>query len=148
MPTRYGTTLTTPEGQPSLTRRWSRSPINVSSVNSKPHGRTHTCVGIERITSAPRSQNASLGMPHLWYGSGMARTRISTTVDAALLALARRARSGLADSALIDEALAALLARQRAAEIDAAYAAYDMHPLDQHDEWGDLASFREAAGAS
>ena len=84
-------------------------------------------------------------MPHLWYGSGMARTRISTTVDAALLAGARRARSGLADSALIDEALAALLARQRAAEIDAAYAAYDMHPLDQHDEWGDLASFREAA---
>ena len=94
------------------------------------------------------SQNASLGMPHLWYGSGMARTRISTTVDAALLAAARRARSGLADSALIDEALAALLARQRAAEIDAAYAAYDVHPLDGHDEWGDLASFREAAGAS
>ena len=97
---------------------------------------------------AQRSQSASLDMPHLWYGSGMARTRISTTVDAALLAGARRARSGLADSALIDEALAALLARQRAAEIDAAYAAYDVHPLDQHDEWGDLASFREAAGAS
>ena len=78
----------------------------------------------------------------------MARTRISTTVDTALLAGARRARSGLADSALIDEALTALLARQRAAEIDAAYAAYDVHPLDGHDEWGDLASFREAAGAS
>jgi hypothetical protein len=78
----------------------------------------------------------------------MARTRISTTVDAALLAAARRARSGLADSALIDEALAALLARQRAAEIDAAYAAYNVHPLDERDEWGDLASFREAAGAS
>jgi hypothetical protein len=89
-----------------------------------------------------------LGMPHLWYVSGMARTRISTTVDAALLAGARRARSGLADSALIDEALAALLARQRAAEIDAAYGAYDVHPLHEHDEWGDLASFREAAGAS
>jgi hypothetical protein len=39
-----------------------------------------------------------------------------------------------------------LLARQRAAEIDAAYAAYAVHPLDEHDEWGDLASFREAAG--
>jgi antitoxin MazE5 len=87
-------------------------------------------------------------MPHLWYASGMARKRISTTVDAALLAGARRARSGLADSALIDEALAALLARQRAAEIDAAYAGYDVHPLDEHDEWGNLASFREAAGAS
>jgi hypothetical protein len=78
----------------------------------------------------------------------MSRTRISTTVDAELLASARRARKGLADSALIDEALAALLARQRAAEIDSAYAAYDAHPLDEHDEWGDLASFRAAAGAS
>ena len=87
-------------------------------------------------------------MPHLWYGSGMTRIRISTTVDADLLASARRARSALADSALIDEALAALLARQRAAEIDAAYAAYDAHPLDEQDEWGDLASFRSAAGAS
>lgn len=87
-------------------------------------------------------------MPHLWYGNGMARTRISTTVDAELLESARRARSGIADSALIDEALASLLARHRAAEIDAAYAAYDAHPLDEHDEWGDLASFRRAAGAS
>lgn len=87
-------------------------------------------------------------MLHLWYGSGMARTRISTTVDAALLENARRTRSGLADSALIDEALAALLARQRAVEIDAAYAAYDAHPLDEDDAWGDLASFRAAAGRS
>jgi post-segregation antitoxin (ccd killing protein) len=87
-------------------------------------------------------------MPHLWYVSGIARTRISTTVDAELLARARRSRSGVSDSALIDEALAALLARQCAAEIDAAYAAYDAHPLDEDDEWGDLASFRAAAGAS
>lgn len=87
-------------------------------------------------------------MPHLWYDSGIARARISTTVDSELLASARRARSGLADSALIDEALAALLARHREAEIDAAYAAYDAHPLDEDDEWGDLASFRAAAGAS
>ena len=78
----------------------------------------------------------------------MARTRISTTVDAELLATARRARSGLADSVLIDEALAALLTRQRAAELDAAYAAYDAHPLDEGDEWGDLASFRAAASRS
>ena len=78
----------------------------------------------------------------------MARTRISTTVDAELLATARRARSGLADSVLIDEALAALLTRQRAAELDAAYAAYDAHPLDEGDEWGDLASFRAAASGS
>ncbi len=78
----------------------------------------------------------------------MARARISTTVDAELLAGARRARAGLADSALIDEALAALLARRRAAEFDAAYAAYDAHPLDEADEWGDLAWFRAAAGSS
>ena len=78
----------------------------------------------------------------------MARTRISTTVDAGLLQSARQARAGLADSALIDEALASLLARSRAAEIDAAYAAYDRHPLDEGDEWGDLASFQAAASAS
>jgi post-segregation antitoxin (ccd killing protein) len=78
----------------------------------------------------------------------MTRARVSTTVDAELLESARRARPGLADSALIDEALAALLARRRAAEFDAAYAAYDAHPLDEADEWGDLASFRAAAGSS
>ena len=87
-------------------------------------------------------------MPHLWYGSGMARTRISTTVDAELLESARNARVDRPDSALIDEALAALMARRRAAEFDAAYAAYDAHPLDEADEWGDLASFRAAASSS
>jgi post-segregation antitoxin (ccd killing protein) len=83
-----------------------------------------------------------------WYTSGMARVRVSTTVDEQLLTRARRARSELADSALIDEALAALLARTRTAEIEAAYAAYDRFPLDTSDEWGDLASFRRAAAAS
>ena len=78
----------------------------------------------------------------------MARTRISTTVDAELLAGARHACAGLADSALIDEALGALLARRREAEIDASYGAYDARPLDEPDEWGDLQSFRTAAGAS
>jgi hypothetical protein len=78
----------------------------------------------------------------------MARVRVSTTVDEQLLTRARRARSELADSALIDEALSALLARNRAADIEAAYAAYDRFPLDTGDEWGDLASFRRAAGAS
>ena len=69
-------------------------------------------------------------------------------MDAELLAKARRVRAGLTDARLIDEALAALLARRREAEIDAAYAVYDAQPLDEPDEWGDLASFREAAGAS
>ena len=87
-------------------------------------------------------------MARAWYKSGMPRVRISTTVDEELLATARRRRSELPDSALIDEALAALLARVRAVEIDSAYAAYDRIPLDAEDEWGDLASFRTAAGAS
>ena len=78
----------------------------------------------------------------------MARTRLSTTVDAQLLDGARRVRSGITDAVLIDEALTALLARHRAAELDASYAVYDEHPIDEPDEWGDLASFRQAAGAS
>jgi hypothetical protein len=78
----------------------------------------------------------------------MSRTRLSTTVNADLLEDARRVRSGVTDAALIDEALTALLARHRAAEVDASYAAYDEHPLDEPDEWGDLASFRRAAAAS
>ncbi|MEE8485096.1 MAG: antitoxin MazE5 [Acidimicrobiia bacterium] len=75
----------------------------------------------------------------------MARDRISTTVDGALLAEARRLRSELNDSALLDEALNALLSRNRAAEIDASYSAYDDQPTDEKDAWGDLASFHEAA---
>jgi hypothetical protein len=78
----------------------------------------------------------------------MPRTRISTTVDGRLLADARAARAELNDAALIDEALAALLAARRSTEIDKAYAAYDEHPLDEPDEWGDLASFHEAAAKS
>ena len=45
-------------------------------------------------------------------------------------------------------ALAAPLARHRTAEVDSHYAAYDEHPLDEPDEWGDLASFRRAAAPS
>lgn len=52
------------------------------------------------------------------------------------------------DAALIDAALEALLARHRAAEVDASYAAYDKHPIDERDEWGDLTSFRQAAAAN
>ena len=73
---------------------------------------------------------------------------MSTTVDQELLRSARRLRKGKPDSALIDEALKALLARYRAAEVDASYAAYDQHPLDEADDWGDLKSFREAASVS
>lgn len=78
----------------------------------------------------------------------MARTRISTTVDSELLDNARHLRSGWSDAALVDAALQALVARHRAAEVDAGYVAYDEHPPQEPDAWGDLASFREAAATS
>jgi hypothetical protein len=78
----------------------------------------------------------------------MNRIRLSTTVNAELLTSARSVRSGITDAALIDEALGALLASHRSAEVDASYASYDEHPIDERDEWGDLASWRRAAGAT
>jgi hypothetical protein len=78
----------------------------------------------------------------------MGRVRVSTTVDEKLLGDARQAHPGLPDAALIDKALATLVAASRAAELDAAYAAYDRTPLDTPDEWGDLASWGAAACAS
>lgn len=84
----------------------------------------------------------------MWHDEGMARTRVSTTVDEDLIGRARKLREGLNDAALLDEALTALVARHREAEIDAAYVAYDKQPLDDPDEWGDLASWRDAAGRS
>lgn len=85
----------------------------------------------------------------MWHSSGMSRARLSTTVNKELLDSARAVRSGITDAALIDEALEALLVRHRAAEVDASYAAaYEEHPIDEQDEWGDLASFRRAAAAS
>ena len=84
----------------------------------------------------------------MWHSYGMARIRVSTTVDESLLETARSQKSDLNDAALLDEALGALVANHRAAEIDAGYVAYDVQPLDESDEWGDLASFREAAASS
>lgn len=78
----------------------------------------------------------------------MARARISTTVDADLLAEARRVDRGATDSSVMEAALRALLDRHRAATIDAAYSVYDEHPVAEPDAWGDLASFREAAARS
>lgn len=73
---------------------------------------------------------------------------MSTTVDQELLAQARGVGGGGTDAVLLDEALRALVARHRRGEIDASYEAYDSHPLDEPDAWGDLASFRQAAAAS
>lgn len=79
----------------------------------------------------------------------MARARISTTVDRTLLDDARRLHPGTTDAELVDDALTALLRSYRSAEIDAIYeAAYEAHPIDGEDDWGDLASFRNAAAAT
>lgn len=90
----------------------------------------------------------AVSVPLLWHTCGMRRIRVSTTVDAELLARARDLHGDGTDAAVLDSALSALIAQHRAAEVDAAYAAYDRHPLDEEDEWGDLASFREAAARS
>jgi post-segregation antitoxin (ccd killing protein) len=47
------------------------------------------------------------------------RIRVNSTVDESLLENARNLRSDLNDAALLNEALAALAAKHRAAEIDA-----------------------------
>jgi hypothetical protein len=74
----------------------------------------------------------------------MPRQRVSTTVDRELLGVARGLRPWKNDASLLDAALQALVARHRAAEIDATYRAYDEHPLDEADEWGDLDSWHRA----
>ena len=78
----------------------------------------------------------------------MTRVRVSTTVDEQLLTKARSLHTNATDAVLVDEALRALLLRHRAAEIDSAYEAYDEHPINEPDEWGDLESFRTAAAAT
>ena len=59
----------------------------------------------------------------------MPRIRVSITDDADLLG-------------------SALVTRRRSAEGDASYWAYQQHPADERDEWGDLASWRRAASQS
>ena len=82
------------------------------------------------------------------HACGMARIRVSTTVDEHLLGEARRLLDGARDAELLDAALQLLVRQRREAEIDAAYVvAYTEHPIDEPDEWGDLASFHEAARA-
>jgi Bacterial antitoxin of type II TA system, VapB len=87
-------------------------------------------------------------MAHGWHTHAMTRVRVSTTVDEALLDEARAAADLPTDAALIDAALGAFLAQHRAREVDERYRVYDEQPLDQPDDWGDLASFRDAAGSS
>ena len=54
-------------------------------------------------------------------------------------------RAGLNNAAQIGEALAALLAQYRSAEIDASCAVYDHQPIDAPNEWGDLRSIHRAS---
>jgi hypothetical protein len=61
-----------------------------------------------------------------------------------LLRDARRVSGDQPDSVLLDAALRAFLLRHRAPGIEAQRSAYDEQPLDTPDEWGDLASFRDA----
>lgn len=132
------------------------SPELVSGPQASATLRTCAHIGYVRAFGGVSTQGSFCGTPHngvarslagpglAWHDHGMTRTRLSTTVDADLLEGARRVISGVTDAALIE----ALLVRHRAAELDASYAAYDAHPLDEPDEWGDLASFRQAAAAS
>jgi hypothetical protein len=78
----------------------------------------------------------------------MSRERVSSTVDGALLTAARQLQAWPNDSSLLDAALLALLTAHRRTEVNALYAAYDEHPLDEADEWGDLASFSDATRLS
>lgn len=76
----------------------------------------------------------------------MAKVRVSTTVDAELLARARRLHAGQTDASMLEAALEALLREHREAAVDRAYLqAYREHPVEAGDEWGDLASFLDAA---
>lgn len=75
----------------------------------------------------------------------MTRVRVSTTVDADLLAEARRLVRPRNDASMLDEALKLLVDQHRRAEIDASYAIYDEIPLDTPDEWGNLATWLDAA---
>ena len=65
----------------------------------------------------------------------MSRVRVSTTVDEGRPSNAGRIRPDTPDAALLDEALDALVAKYRAAEVDASYAVDDEHPLDEADDW-------------
>jgi hypothetical protein len=106
------------------------------------------CVSTGPSTPRRRRPRWCRLQPVLWprlISRGRHPGRLSTSVDEGLLQAARRVRSGNTDAAMIDEALRAMVARHRLAEVESSYTAYDKHPLDEPAEWGDLASFREAA---
>jgi hypothetical protein len=101
----------------------------IGAAGARAPSRTKNLLGVRRRTSRP---------------SRRARDAVRSSDGRR----ARNLRAGITDASLVDEALEALLSLHRAAELDASYAAYDAHPLNEPDAWGDLASFRRAAAAS
>ena len=78
----------------------------------------------------------------------MAKVRVSTTVDADLIARARRAHGEATDASLLEAALKALLDSHRRAEVDAAYdRVYSAAPVTEPDAWGDLDAWRRQASS-
>lgn len=76
----------------------------------------------------------------------MPKVEVSTTVDADLLARARKVCAGRTDASLLEAALEALLREHPSAGIDAAYLrAYREASVDEPDVWGDVAAFADAA---
>ena len=73
------------------------------------------------------------------------RVRLSTTVDPEPLAAAHAVRPGSSNAVVIDEALAALAGRHRPAQVEPG-PGDDEHLQIEPDQWGDLASWRRAAG--
>lgn len=83
------------------------------------------------------------------YVRGMAKVRLSTTVDEDLLARARMTHGPGTDASLLEAALTALLDARRVAEVDAAYdRAYGSARATEPDAWGDLASWRARAAST
>ena len=141
-PNRYDGSYTVPACR-SRSSPAARSPQNTGSQRHDSSG-----WGEAPLEILPHADTRISGFSPAWHSRGMNRTRLSTTVDTVLLTEARKVHAGSTDAALVDDALRALLDRRRSAQIDASYVAYEAHPVDQPDEWGDLGSWRQAAGAS
>ena len=79
----------------------------------------------------------------------MTRVNLSITVDRELLSEARRLNDDLADSALVETGLAALVSQQRHDQLRRQYEeASERHTAREVDDWGDVTTFLDAAGRS
>lgn len=88
-------------------------------------------------------------MAGMGHDCGMAKIRLSTTVDADLLARARAAHGPSTDASVVEAALEALLRLHQESEFDRVYAeAYARQQVGDRDEWGDLQAFLDGAARS